>query len=96
MGCRLTLEELFHDIKAILQAEGHHAHSRGDRVAPANPVPESKSILGVDAKGFDQFEVGADSYHVLGSRIWTQLSSQPRSAMQDKRWAGVVRGLQVV
>ena len=71
------MEEGLHYIKAILQAERNHAHSRSDRIAAADPVPEPKGILGVDAKGLDQLEVGADSHHVLGCGLRTQVSSQP-------------------
>lgn len=80
IGRRLTLQEGLHDIKAILQAERNHAHSRSDRVAAANPVPEAKSILGVNAEGLDQLEVGTHSHHVLSCGVRTELSSQPRPA----------------
>lgn len=68
---RPTLEEGLHDVKAILQAERNHAHGRSDRVATADPVPEPKGIFRVNAKGLDQLEVGADSYHVLCCGIRT-------------------------
>lgn len=80
--CQLTLQESLHDFKAILQTEGNHANSRGDRVAATNPVPETKGVFWVNAKGLDQLEVGADSHHVLGGGLCTQLCCQPRPAQQ--------------
>ncbi len=77
---KLTLQESLHDFKAVLQTKRDHANSRGDRVAATNPVPETKGVFRVDAKGLDQLEVGADSHHVLGGGLCTQLSSQPRPA----------------
>lgn len=81
--CTLTLQESLHDFKAILQTERNHANSRGDRVPATNPVPETKGVFWVNAKGLDQLEVGADSHHVLGCSLCTQLSCQPRPAWQS-------------
>ena len=68
---RPTLEEGFHDIKAVLQAERNHAHGRSDGVAAPNPIPEPKGIFRVNAKGLDQLEVSTDGYHVLCCGIRT-------------------------
>ena len=78
--CKVTFQEGLHDLKAVLQTEGDHANCRGDRVAATNPVPETKGVFWVNAKGLDQLEVGADCHHVLGGGLCTQLSSQPRPA----------------
>lgn len=77
------MEEGLHDVKAVLQAERDHAHSRCDGISAAHPVPEPKSILRVDAKSLDQLEVGTDGYHVLGCGLRAQFSSQPRPAKQQ-------------
>ena len=77
---RLTLQEGLHDIKTVLQTERNHAHSRSHRVAAANPVPEAKRVLRVDAELLDQLQVGGDRHHVLGDRALAQLRLQPRPA----------------
>ena len=59
-------------LKELLEALGaehddqRQAHGGVDRVAAADPVPETKSVGGVDAEGLDLLECGGNGDKVLG------------------------------
>ena len=65
----LTCQELLHNVEAILQAERQDTNRGADRVPTANPIPESKGIVGVNAKLRHKLQVGAHCHHVLGHRV---------------------------
>ena len=58
-------EEVGDRLRAVLQREGQDTDRARHRVAPANPVPEPKHVVGVDAERRDPFEVRADRDHML-------------------------------
>ena len=59
-------------LEELLEALGtehddqRQAHGRVDGVAAADPIPETKSVSGVDAEGLDLLECGGNSDEVLG------------------------------
>ena len=57
-------EELLEDLGTKGDDE-REAHRRVHGVAPANPAPEAKGVLRVDAKVLDELEVGGDGHKVM-------------------------------
>ena len=40
-----TLKELCHDVPAVVQREGQHAHRRAHRIASPHPVPKPEHVF---------------------------------------------------
>mmetsp|Transcript_41491 Transcript_41491/g.98322 ORF Transcript_41491/g.98322 Transcript_41491/m.98322 type:complete len:541 (-) Transcript_41491:159-1781(-) len=73
-----ALQEALHSGEAVLQRQREDADGRADRVAAANPVPEAKRVVRVDAKLLHQLQVGGDRHHVLGDGVLVlELRGQP-------------------
>ena len=66
---RHSIEELTHVIEAVEEGKRQDADGRADRVAAADPIPESEHILVRDAELLRGGEVSGDSAQMLGKDL---------------------------
>merc|ERR1719238_2356768 len=56
--------------KTVLQRQRQHANRRADGVSPADPIPERKRVLRIDAEFAHQLQVGRYRHHVFAHRLF--------------------------
>lgn len=61
-----AVQKVAHHFVRVLEGKRQQAHRGRHAVTPADPVPELKHVLLVDAELGDLFGVGGDGAHVVG------------------------------